>query len=246
MSNKAKVKRIFICGAPGSMWSTIDRWLRVALHPHIDNSDITPERRHEGHIGAYWNPGNEPSWDWILNFGEYDRDHIIETLDSAYADPIPDASEKDFIIRTYKSHYFTFHYDKLVELFPEADIIVSLAEPHIAFLWWEYCGGHDTVFNDYKFYNRSYKSIWNEIVEQTKCTKNFIKKYHLNLEYYNTDFIRKYYAEPSRLMKRRLEDQMVNSDHVDNLMGISAKGSGIGGNTRAAIYLGTDRLKDWL
>jgi hypothetical protein len=239
--NKAEVKRIFITGPPGGMWTTLDRWIRIALAPNVDNSDITPQRRWEGHMGAYWHPGNEPSWDWILNFGDYDRDHIIETLDSAYTDPIPDASEKEFIIRTHKSHAWACHYDKIVELFPEADILSTVMEPHYAFMWWKICGGHDTVFNDYKYYNRDYRAIWEETCLHTDKTNEFAEKYNLPKEYYNLDFLRKYYGTIHPNAERRDEEQIKNPNEIDNFLGRPCDGSGLNINAKTIIKLGNPR-----
>lgn len=239
--NKAEVKRIFITGPPGGMWTTLDRWIRVALFPNVDNSDINPQRMWQGHMGAYWNPGNEPSWDWILNFAEYDRDHIIETLDSAYSDPIPDASEKEFIIRTHKSHAWALHYDNLVELFPEADIISTIMEPQYAFIWWHICGGHDTVFNDYKYYNRDYQAIWKEIVLHTEKTNEFIEKHNLHKEYYNSDFLKKYYGNISTQVEMKAENLIKNPDGINSFTGQSADGTGLSIGTKTIIKLGNPR-----
>ena len=238
---KAVVKRVFITGPPGGMWTTLDRWLRIGLHPNVDNSDITPERLWEGHMGAYWHPGNEPSWDWILNFADYSREEIIEKLDSAYSDPIPDASEKEFIIRTHKSHYWAFHYDKLMELFPESDILSTVIEPHVAFMWWQICGGHDTVFNDYKFFDRDYNAIWQEIISQTTATNELVKKYNLPLEHYNLSFLKKYYGEISSHIERKMDEQLKHPSGIDSFLGSSADGSGLINNVRAIIKLGNPR-----
>lgn len=238
---KAKVKRIFVTGPPGGMWTTLDRWLRIGLHPNVDNSDITPQRLWAGHMGAYWNPGNEPSWDWILNFADYTKEEIIEKLDTAYSEPIPDASEKEFIIRTHKSHYWAFHYDKLVEMFPECDILSTVLEPHAAFMWWHICGGHDTVFNDYKFYDRDYNAIWQEIVGQIDATNKFIKKHDLTLEHYNVDFLKKYYGELSTHVETKAEEQLKNPSGINSFLGISADGAGLADNARAVIKLGNPR-----
>jgi hypothetical protein len=239
---KAKVKRIFISGTAGSLWSGVDRYLRYALLGYVDNSDITDYRNHEGHQGAYWNPGNEPSWDWILNFGDYDRDHIIETLDSAYSDPIPDASEKEFIVRTHKSHFWAYHYDKLVELFPNDDILICRTPQHKAWIWWQICGGHDTVFNDYKYYNRDYGAIWEDIGLQLSHTDRFIEKYQLEKEMWDRSFIEKYFTKtPHPLFDRRIEDSIRHPEKMNSLAGGIWTGTHITDKTRLAIKLGNYR-----
>jgi len=237
----AKVKRVFVCGPPGGMFTTIDRCLRVGLPQHVDNSDITPQRIWGGHIGAYWHPGNEPSWDWILNFGDYDRDHIIETLDSAYADPIPDASDKEFIIRTHKSHFWAYHYDKIIELFPDADIITTIIEPHVAFMWWQVCGGHDTVFNDYKYFRRNYEAIWQEINLQTVETKKFVEKYNLTPAYYDMNFLLEHYGPMSVQLKRMNDDNIRHPGGHNHFLGTAADGKGLGDNVKVVIKHGCPR-----
>jgi hypothetical protein len=235
----AKIKRIFITGAPGSMWSGVDRWLRFSFDPHIDNSDITPERDWRGHEGAYWNPGNEPGYDWILNFDKYTREEIIQMLDSAYTDQPNDHEE--YIIRTYKSHYWCFYYDQIREMFPEADIISVYAEPHKAWIWWRECGGHDTVFDGYHYYQRDYNAIWNEINNQTNATLRNFEKYGITQELFNFDFIRKYYSEPSIIAKIRVDESFGHPDGIDSLLGVTANGTGLADTTRVGIHLGTPR-----
>jgi len=238
---KARVKRIFISGTAGSLWSGVDRYLRYALLGFVDNSDINEYRNQEGHLGAYWNPGNEPSWDWILNFADYDRDHIIETLDSAYTDPIPDASEKEFIIRTHKSHFWALHYDKIIELFPEADIITTIIEPHVAFMWWELCGGHDTLFNNYKFFRRNYEAIWQEINVQTTATKKFVEKYNITPVYYDMDFLTKNYGTMPIHLKRMAAEGIRHPGGYDHFLGAGADGTGLGDNVKVAFKPGCPR-----
>lgn len=190
----AEVKRIFITGAPGSMWSKVDRYIRRALWQHIDNSDVTPYRNHEGHRGAYWNPGNEPGYDWILNFDKYDRDHIIETLDTGFLRPIEE-DERDVVVRTYKSHHFAYHLDQIKEQFPDAAILMWQQPDHFCYVWWYACGGHDTVFDPYHYYKRSYKDIWNEIVDQNKAIQQFVDKHGLSRDIWTSEWIADHFGK---------------------------------------------------
>jgi hypothetical protein len=175
----AEVKRIFLTGAPGSMWSRVDMYLRRSYRLYADMSDVTDYRNWNGHIGAYWNPGNEPGYNWILNFGDYDKEHIIETLDSGYLkSPEEHADENSIgtVLRIHKSHYFSFHLDKIAELFPESAIVMCQQPNHLCYVWWYACGGHDTVFDSYEYYNRDYDAIWKEIVDQNDAIDRFIDR----------------------------------------------------------------------
>jgi hypothetical protein len=234
----AEIKRIFLAGAPGSMWSGIDKWIRMFHFPNVDNTDITPQRRWHGHEGVYWNPGNEPGYDWILNFDKYSKEEILQTLDSVY-DPIPE--DKDFIIRTHKSHHFSYHIDKIVELFPDADILLVHQEPHKSYLWWEISGGHDTVYDPYHYYNRDYEAIWKEIVDQTKCIECALEKYNLTLETPNERWFKKHYGEPSELFSYRMAELKAHPDKIDTLVGYSAKGRGLANTSKIAIIKGNPR-----
>jgi hypothetical protein len=227
----AEIKRIFITGAPGSGWSSADRAVRDAFNPICDNSDINADRDWNGHLGAYWNPGNEPGYDWILNFEDYSREHIIETLDSVYS-PIPEGQE--IIVRTHKSHLFSYHLDKIHNLFPEAAILTVTQEPHKCFVWWMECGGHDTVFDNYYYYKRDYTAIWNEIVNQNNAINEFNQKHNLTPEYLNLDFFRKYFREPSDMLKEK-DKEKIHPDRVDSLIGRGVVGTGLSNTTKVSL-----------
>jgi hypothetical protein len=235
----AEIKRIFITGAPGSMWSSVDRFTREGLDTIIDNSDINPNRDWKGHRGAYWNPGNEPGFDWILNFQDYDKEHIVETLDSVFA-PIPEGQE--LIVRTHKSHQFAYHLDKIAELFPDAAIITVTQPSHKCYVWWMECGGHDTVFDNYYYYKRNYTAIWDEIVNQNSAIDDFNRRYGLFPEYYNLDFFRKYFKEPSKLLQSRIKEK-IHPDRIDSLIGRSTGGTGLADTAMVTIRINQETFR---
>lgn len=236
---KAKIKRVFIAGAAGSLWSTVDRYLRWGLATRLDTSDITPERDWSGHVGAYHNPGNEPGFNWILNFGDYDRPEIERMMDSAYTEPVPEDTECEYIIRTHKSHVFSCHLEHIEKLFPEADIIASVQEPHKSMLWWALSGGVETVFDSYDFYDRDVDLIWDEIVRHNTACEQWITKNNLPREYLNTDWFKKYYGEPSYLLKRHEEEYHRNPDGINNVYGRNVLHKNISRTAFAAIKQGT-------
>jgi hypothetical protein len=237
---KAKIKRIFITGAPGSMWSSADRMIRAGFGSAVDNSDITPSRTWQGHLGAYWNPGNEPGYDWILNFDKYTREEIEIKLDSAYLNEVPD--NKEYIIRMHKGHYWSYYFDHLTKLFPECDIITTRQEPHKAWLWWQMCDGHDHVHDTYNFYNRDYEAVWQEVNVQTSKIDQWISENGLKMQHLNLDFFREHYGEPSNLLKRMWDESVRHPDGLNSYSGQSTFGRNLGNTSLVTIRHGTPRI----
>jgi hypothetical protein len=236
----AKIKRIFITGSAGSLWSTVDRYLRWGLGLRQDDSDVTRERSWHGHTGAYHNPGNEPGFNWILNFGDYDRAEIERMMDSAYSYPVPE--DREYIIRVHKSHMFAYHLEHIEKLFPEADIIASVQDPYKSMLWWGLSGGVETVFDNYDFYERDVEAIWKEINDQNEACEKWIDKNNLPREYLNNKWFKKYYGEPSHLLKRYEEDFHRNPDGIDNMYGRNSMHKNISNTAFAAVKQGTMKV----
>jgi hypothetical protein len=181
---EVKIKRIFLTGPPGSMWSGVDRQLRAAI-PTSDNTDITPARSYQGHRGAYFNLGNEFG-EWILNFDTYTKEHIIETVDSVFVNQ-EGVTE---LVRIHKSHLFAYHLDKIKEMFPDDAIVIVLQEPHKCYVWWEFSGGHKTVYDAYYWYNGDYNAIWDEINKELVASKDFIKRHNLETSQFTLEWIK--------------------------------------------------------
>jgi hypothetical protein len=236
----AKIKRIFLTGSAGSFWSTVNNHLRWGLGELNDNSDITSNRSWNGHTGAYHNPGNEPGFDWILKFGEYDRAEIERMLDSAFTESV--SEDKEYIVRIHKSHLFSLHLEHIEKLFPEADIIASVQEPHKSLLWWGLAGGVDTVFDNYDYYERDVESIWKTIVEHNEACENWIEKNNLAKEYLNLDWLKKYYGEPSYIFERYSKRFPRNPDGIDNAYGKTTLMKNLSNTAFAAMKQGTMRI----
>jgi hypothetical protein len=180
MAEKQIIKRIFLTGMPGSMWSGCDRRLRDALMD-IDNSDWTDRRqwvRGDGgqtpHRGAYFNIGNEFG-EWVCNFHKYSREEILQTVDSVYS-PQPN---KKVLIRIHKSHEFAHHLDQIHEQFPEAAIITVMNDPHKCLANWGLCDGHDHEYDRYDWYKRNYEHIWETINYQYWAVRDWIRRKQL-------------------------------------------------------------------
>ena len=177
--SKANIKRIFLTGPPGSMWSSPDRILRSLIR-HIDQTDIKPETvgminqidpGQPVHLSPYINWGGKMG-DWPLHIGEYDRNVIEQVIDSYY-DPVEPDPERGTLIRIHKSHHWAYNLDHIKQLFPDDCIIVVNQEAWKCAVWWEHCGGHDTKIGGYEAFNRDYEAVWKEI----NWTKNHIERW---------------------------------------------------------------------
>jgi len=237
-----QIKRIFLTGSAGSLWSTVDRYLRWGLGTRQDDSDITKERDWHNHLGAYHNLGNEPGFDWILNFGDYDREEIERMMDSAYSHPVP--KDREYIVRVHKSHMFAYHLEHIEKLFPEADIIASVQDTYKSILWWGLSGGVETVFDNYDFYERDVEAIWKEITQVNEACEKWIDKNNLQKEYLNRDWFKKYYGEPSHLLKRYEEEFHRNPDGIDNIYGRNVLHKNISNTAFAAVKQGTLKVNN--
>ena len=152
------IKRVFITGGPGSFLCGVDERLR-SFFKDTDNSDITSERQWiKGddiwHVGAHFNLNGEFG-DWMLRFQDYTKEQIIDTLDSVFV-----KTDKSNIIRFHKGHYFAFHLDKIVEIFPDATIICVNPEPWVQSINWVYSGGFDIPYPPYTVFNNDYQILW--------------------------------------------------------------------------------------
>ena len=245
------IRRIFVVGAPGSMWSGVGKGLRKALQ-NADNTDITLERimvsgkttSTPNHIGAYFNPGNEFD-NWILGFGDYTKEEIIEKLDSAF-NPTMDQRilsflDKEFqqvpdgknLIKIHLSHYFAYHLDKIRDLFPDACIVIISQEPHKSYVWWEHCGGHDTKYDAYYFYERDFEAIWNEIVGQSSAIEKFLNKNQLPRNIFNLEWVRKNFEIVSNIAL--LSEYTSEKDGMPRLQECPGNQTGILNSMRVSI-----------
>ena len=174
-----EIKRIFLTGPPGSMWSGCDRRLRLAFLD-IDNSDWTEKRqwvRFDGqipHRGAYFNIGNEFG-EWVCNFHKYSREEILEVVDSVFV-PQP---EKKVLVRIHKSHEFAHHLDQIREQFPEAAIVTINNDPHRCLANWGLCEGFNHVYDSYDWYKQDYEHIWEAINYQYWAIRDFNRRHKL-------------------------------------------------------------------
>jgi hypothetical protein len=221
------VKRIFLTGPPGSMWSGCDRRLREAFID-IDNTDWTPERQWHRwddtipHRGAYFNVGNEFG-DWVLNFHRYTREQILEVVDSVFV-PQPD---KKVLIRIHKSHEFSHHLDQIMEQFPEAAIITINNDPHRCLANWGLCDGFGHVYDKYPdhVFNNDYEHIWEEINYQHWAIKHWNRKHGLQTSQLTKEWIRTNFTD--RLTEKYADPTENYWDGIKTLYFPQDKGHGL-------------------
>lgn len=232
------IKRIFITGGNGTMWSGTDRHLRIHCLPHIDNSDMNTDRIFKGHYGPFWNTTEDPGWEWVEGFNKYSRDEIIEKFDSVY-DPIPEST--DFIIRTYKSHIFLDNLDRIEELFPDADIILTNNIPFKAILWWLENGGNDTVLNNYDIYKRDVELVWAGLLKQHEIMNNWVSKHNLPGGTLSTEWLTDHFGPQSKFASRVINEYPFNKDTPGSYYGHLSFFKNISNTARIYIKHGTER-----
>ena len=208
----AKIKRIFLTGAPGSTWGRVDKCLRGTLD-NVDNTDIIPGRLHcsgntektYNHMGAFFSPGNEFD-EWILGFRNYTKAEIEAKLDGVYNDEEhPEIVEMlgapwmgktgDNSIRIHKSHHFSYHLDKIADLWPDAAIVLTWQEDHKCYVWWEHTGGFLLEYDAYYYYENDYEAIWNQCRWQNSAIERFADEQGLEPGIFNMDWIRDQFGE---------------------------------------------------
>lgn len=250
-TDKPKIIRVFVTGAPGSGWGRVDKMLRAVLD-NADNTDMTFERVYSSgnsettynHLGAFFNPGNEFG-DWILNFRHYSKEEVEAKLDSVYEPsgeldprvlPIIDDCYKTkpdgkYLIRTHKSHYWCYHLDQIKEMFPEA-IIVSMHQlDHKCYVWWEHSEGFNLRHDSYDYYENNYEAIWNQCRWQNSGIERFAWENGLIKEPFNMDWMKKNFGHLTSLTPFQ---QIINPDMIPRLS--IPPGAQKGMNTTGGVY----------
>jgi hypothetical protein len=121
----------------------------------------------------------------------------------------------------HKSHYFSYHLDKIYELFPDDAIVLVRQENYKCFLWWEIGGGHDTKFDSYHYYQRDYRLIWNQIVNQNMAIDRFIETHNLEKKHPTLEMLKENFGElNSEFVEWITRPELINLDGVDSLMAL--------------------------
>ena len=144
------MKYIFMVGAPGSKWSSVNK--NIYYSPDIDRTDYTDERTyyHDApgtmqlmHLGAYFDPGME-----------FDLPESMSTLTKKQAEEKFDQPFKGTGIRIIKSHIFSYYENiqYLKELWPESPIVMCYRNDDECLGWWVKCGHFNITYPSYDKY----------------------------------------------------------------------------------------------
>ena len=143
------MKYIFMAGAPGSKWSSVNK--NIYYSPSIDRSDYSEERTYYHgangkmllmHMGSYFDPGME--------FGK-----TFDMLEKFTKDQCENMFDEPFSgegIRIIKSHVFAHKIEFLKEHWPECPIILVHAPDEDCLRWWISCGEFNITYPKYAEY----------------------------------------------------------------------------------------------
>ena len=143
------MKYIFMVGAPGSKWSSVNK--NIYFSPDIDQSDYDEERIYSHmatgsmspmHIGAYFDPGME-----FGNFFDSIEHRSKEQCEEEFNLPFSGTGTK-----IVKSHELSNHIDFLKKNWPNCPIVLIHREDDKCLDWWDKCGGFDIEYPDYQCY----------------------------------------------------------------------------------------------
>lgn len=148
-------KYIFLVGAPGSRWSSVNR--NIYYSNSIDTTDFSEQRQywHDWynpkapklmHLGAYFDPGME--------FGDFfDKldQHSKEECEAEFDRPFTGGG-----VRIIKAHVFADHIDFIKKTWPECPIVLCYRDDDACLGWWVKCGHFNIT---YPLYHEYYKNL---------------------------------------------------------------------------------------
>ena len=150
---KPTYKYIFMVGAPGSKWSSVNK--NIYFSPDVDNTDYSKDREywHDApgsvmlmHIGAYFDPGME-----FGDFFDTLSEHTKEECEAEFDRPFTGEG-----VRIIKSHVFAKHIDFIKANWPECPIILCYRNNDECLGWWVKCGHFNIT---YPLYHKYYKEL---------------------------------------------------------------------------------------
>lgn len=144
------MKYIFMAGAPGSKWSSVNK--NIYYSPDIDRSDYSDERTYSHdapgemtlmHLGAYFDPGME-----------FELPESMSILTKTQAEALFDKPFTGTGVRIIKSHIFSYYENiqYLKELWPECPIVMCYRNDDECLGWWVKCGHFDITYPVYDKY----------------------------------------------------------------------------------------------
>ena len=144
-------------GVPGSKWSGILKAINVTDEViNMSNDAIeckhgltfyhtqAKTNKHYGfHYGTYWGPYHE--------LGKtFDNIHLMSKKDIIIE--FAKAFQNWDKLKLVKSHWFLYHLDFLIDMFPKVRIIGCYLPDDISFRWWHKLGGWDITYPPYDWY----------------------------------------------------------------------------------------------
>lgn len=172
--NQARMKYIFVTGAPGSKWSSVVK--NIYYSPSIDQSDYSDARtyHHDAsgkmelmHLGVYFDPGME-----FGNFFDQIDQHTKEQCEEEFDRPFQGTG-----VRIIKSHVFANHIDYIKETWPDCPMVLVRRDDDACLGWWVKCGHFDITYPDYAEYYQNLRTMASIIQQQNLGINNACLKH---------------------------------------------------------------------
>jgi len=153
---------IFFTGVPGSRWSGIAQEIKLdSAYNTSDRADhrIYKHGEYSGHCDAYFGTGME-----------FDTSLDKANLDSPFA--------QDAGCKLLMSHEWPYHFDEIIERYPQAWIQLIYRPDQASFDWWKQAGGFNITYPNYDWYEND-AGMKQRIQEQNQLILDFGQKHML-------------------------------------------------------------------
>lgn len=158
------MKYIFITGAPGSKWSSINRYLYWS--PSVDRSDFREQWK--THIGTYFDPGM--NCHLPENFHKLSKKELEDIFDSPF-------SSNSVGIKIIKSHIFSNQIDFLKTTFFDVPIVLVHRSDDECLGAWIRTGNFNIPYPNYLPYYKNFKKMAELIASQNRDLLEAWNKY---------------------------------------------------------------------
>ena len=158
---------IFFTGVPGSRWSGIAKEIKSSGQYDCTDRAAHREYKHHdkiGHTEAYFGTGME-------------FPPLLDSLNLMA--PFSGTGTKLLM-----SHEWPYHFDNIMERYPDAWIQLVYRPDWASFLWWKQAGGFNITYPNYDWYETDYL-MTNRIQEQNELILDFGQKHSVQwLQHY--------------------------------------------------------------
>ena len=155
-------KLVFFTGVPGSRWSGIAQRLKQNLEYNITDRAshrVYSHGEYGGHMDSYFGTGME--FDTNLDY-----DNLTAPFESKSGTML------------LMSHEWVYHFDEIIERYPNAPIQLVYRPDQASFDWWMQAGGFDISYPNYDWYGDE-NGMRKEIAQQNKLILDFGQKHML-------------------------------------------------------------------